>query len=570
MSDRSTSNTLEPPQPDDQTAHNAGTSATVLGNFDYIAGSHDQFNLVLNDAPAQTEIANRAGLSSKFMPIGQGFGYGGARNADGAEAGIAPDPTILGSQAIPLASQQADGQDIVQNDDNSFAGLNYRHTFSSNLTGLISVGAGRSVLDFRNHSPSINMSSFNPDGTLTTIDNSIEFNPTVLRSNSQKEVAGSLTSVQSTHTYKAGFIYQGQSGDNSYQFIPQSQLALDALFAVDPALAPAGAANGSTDVLGNPVYIMTPGAATPTLNVHRSGYYGAIYAQDTWNASHHVSVGYGLRLDSYNSKQNTGTPNVNQSYLSPRINFAYAMSRGTIGRLIYDKMFTQPPLSEGAIIGAPLKPETYDLYETDLERQVAPGQSMKISYWYKNIRNQNDTGFLIPFTQIGAYTTFQYEFASAHGTEFSYDVTPRGNVGTGGYIAFTNSQVEPGGVDQLGNPSPTQSDHDQRNTISTGINYTWRSQAFAGLEYYFGSGEASSKIVPISPLNPNVLDNGQRQSHSEVNLRIASPPLGGAATFELDVENLFNSLNVINFNSGFDGTRFQQGRRVLFRLIGNY
>ncbi len=582
LSDRYTDNALEPPQPDPQDAHNGGTSATALGNFDYIASPRDSFNLVLNDAPARTEIGNRTGLSGKFMPVGQGFGYGGARNADGGEAGVAPDPTILGSQVIVLPSQQTAGQDIFQNDDNSFSGLNYRHTFSKSLTSLFSVGAGRSILDIHNNNPSINMNSFNLDGTLATTDNSIEFNPNISRSDSQTEVAGSLTSAQSTHTYKAGFIYQSQVGDESYQFIPQSQLALDALFASTSfngvSLAPAGATNGATDVLGNPVYIMTPGAVTPVADVHRSGYYAAGYLQDAWNASSRLAVTYGLRLDDYNQKQNlsftngqpTSQTKVNQAYLSPRMNVAYALSRTTNWDVIYDKMFTQPPLSQGALIGLPLKPETYDLYETFFQHQTGPGQAWKIDYYYKDIRNQNDTGLLIPFTQIGAFTTLQYTVASVHGTEVSYNLTPRGNSGLGGYLAFTNSEAQPGGTNQLGGPSPTQNDHDQRNTYGLGVDYTWRNQAFAGLDFYAGSGEASSVFAPVSPNNPNTLNNGQRNAHNFVNLRFASPPLGHAMTLELDVANLFNSLDVLNFNSGFSGTRFQEGRRIILRAIGTF
>ncbi len=83
LSNRSTDNALESPQPDNQDAHNAQTASTLLGHFDYLPDSNDEFSLTLNTTPANTEVANRTGLSSYYAPVGQGYGYGGARDANG-------------------------------------------------------------------------------------------------------------------------------------------------------------------------------------------------------------------------------------------------------------------------------------------------------------------------------------------------------------------------------------------------------------------------------------------------------------------------------------------------------
>ncbi len=463
-SNRSTDNTLEPPQPDDQSAHNHGTAATLFGNFEYLPSSRDQFTLLVNSAPASTQIANRTGLPSKYAPVGQGFGYGGARNADGSEAGITPDPAVLGSQDIALGSQQADGQDVYQKDANDFAALNYRHTFNPRLTGLVSAGVNRSILDIFNHNPSIDLNSLNPDGTLMTIDNSIEYNPTILRSSTQKELSASLTQVSATHTYKAGFLLTGQTGDELYQFTPQSQLALDALNAVQaggPQLTPNGTAqmdaqgNPVLDTLGNQVYLITPGATTPVVRVHRSGYYNAGYVQDTWRESRRFTANYGLRLDGYGQKQNLGTPSVNQAFLSPRVNLAYSLGGGATALASYDKLFTQPPLAQGAIVGTSLKPQITNAYEVDLQKQFGRYQTAKIAEYQKNDHNQNDTGILIPYTQIGAYTTLQYTDATIRGTEFSYELTPQGGVGMGGYVPTPTASRAPAASTRPAPPRPT-------------------------------------------------------------------------------------------------------------------
>ncbi len=579
VSNRSTDNTLEAPQPDNQTAHNHGLSTIALGNFDYLAGTNDQFTLTINSSPAHTQIANRTGLGSNYAPVGQGYGYGGARDADGAEVGA--DPTTVGGQTIALGSQQTAGQDIYQNDDNTFGLLNYRHGFSHGLTGLLSLGLNHSGLDIKNHNPSIDPTALNADGTLSVLDNSIEFNPTIQRVNTQKEIAGSLTQASGAHTYKAGFIFDGQTGDEVYQFVPQSQLALDALNAVQsgggPGLTPGGtpqtdaSGNPVLDALGNQVYLIDPkNAATPTVHVHRSGYYNAGYLQDTWRTTRQLTINYGVRLDGYGQKQNLGTPSVNQAYLSPRLNLAYALNGGTTFRASYDKLFTQPPLAQGAIVGTSLRPQLTNAYEASVEQRFGTTQTAKIAYYQKNDSSENDTGILIPYTQIGAYTTLQYQYATIQGTEVSYDLAPRNNVGVGAYAAFTRSKARPGGLDQTGGAAPIVNDHDQRSTLSTGLSYTFKSQAFAGVDYYYGSGEASSVLAPIGASNSNILNGGKRNSHSLFNLRLASPPLAGRGGLELDVDNVFDKRDVLNFNSGFSGTRFQQGRRVLLRVTGSF
>jgi outer membrane receptor protein involved in Fe transport len=596
VNNRSTDNALEPPQPDDQDAHNAGVSSTMLGHFDYISSPKDQFSLTLNTTPATTEVANRTGLSSYYEPVGQGYGFGGARNANGYLPGWSATSvaTAAGAGTLPLGaaqdvlpSQEQDGQDDYQNDNNTFGLLNYRHTFDPQTTGLMSFSQTSSITQLRNNNPSNNiLDMVNPDGTLTTTDNSIEFNPDMTRLYNQSQIQGNLTKSQGAHTYKGGIIIDDQKGDESYQFTPQSQLALDALaniysFAQNPQnvvnpLLPAGGYTGGTDALGNPIWVMAhAGESFPTLTAHKTGYYGAAYLQDTWNESSRFTVNYGARYDAFhqsdsisNSNGYAATTSLTKGVLSPRINTAYVVAPRTIARLSYDHLFTQPPLAQGAIVGQVIKPETWDQYEASIEKQVGPGQTGKIDYYYKNIRNQDDTGILIPFTQIGALTTLNYQFASVHGLEISYDLTPRNNIGTGAFLAYTYSIAKPGGLNEVGTQAPWINDHSQYDTLSTGLNYTWRSQAYTSATLYFGSGESSSVLGPVStapgPEAEPSLQDGHTIPRTQVDVRLASSPkMLGIVGLQIDVINLFDSLAVDNFNSGFSGTRFQQARTVL-------
>jgi outer membrane receptor protein involved in Fe transport len=590
INNRSTANALEPPQPSPQDAHNAGVSSTMLGHFDYLPNQKDQFSLTLNTTPAFTEVANRTGLSGYYAPVGQGYGYGGARNADGylpgwsatSVAAAAGSDGTLGAYVPGLGSQEQDGQDDYQQDNNTFGLLNFRHAFDPQTTGLVSFSQTTSITQLRNNNPANSiLDMVNPDGTLTTTDNSIEFNPDMTRLYNQSQIQGNLTKSQGTHTYKGGVIFDDQKGDESYQFTPQSQLALDALANIYPSgvtnpLLPGGSYTGGTDALGNPIWTMaSAGESFPTLRVHKTGYYGAAYLQDTWNESRRFTVNYGVRYDMFHQTDNlsnsngySGSGSLTKGVLSPRINTAYVLAPRTIMRLSYDHLFTQPPLAQGAVIGQVIHPETWDQYEASVEKQVAPQQTAKIDYYYKNIRNQDDTGILIPFTQIGALTTLNYQFASVHGLELSYDLTPRNNIGTGAYLAYTYSVAKPGGLDELGGQAPYINDHNQYNTLSTGVNYTWRSQAYASTTFYYGSGEASSVLGPVStapgPEAEPSLEDGHTIPRTQVDVRLASSPkMLGIAGLQLDVINLFDSLAVDNFNSGFSGTRFQQARTVL-------
>jgi hypothetical protein len=550
---RQTDNALEPPQPDNQTAHNHGVSSTIFGNFSYKPALRDELTFSLNAAPARTRVANRSGLSSAYESVGEGFGYGGFRNANGVRPD-ATDPSVLGAVTAPLPSQDAFGQSILQKDNNGFGLLQYRHGFNDNLTGVLSLGSTHSGMDFSNTSPVPNLASL-------PVDSAIEYNPTINRTSDQTELEGALTLAQGAHTYKAGFLLDQQIGDESYELVPGSQLALDELVAIDTRLAPAGTFGSGVDVNGNPIYnIDTHDTTVPTLKVHRSGYYHAGFVQDTWR-ERKLTVNYGVRLDSYHQAQNLGSTDVDKTALSPRLNMAYAFTPLTVGRLSYNHLFIQPPLAQGAIIGHPIQPETYDHYEADLERQVAPGQAVKLAYYYKNMRNQIDTGLLIPVTQIGVYSAVNFEHGAAHGFEFSYDLTPHGNIGTSAYVAYSNALDKPGGLDNTGAPAPTFNDHDQLNTVSAGLNYTWPSLASVGVDVYHGSGLASSIVF----------DN-KRTPRTNVNVRLATAPklIGNTAGLELNVENLFDERNVINFLSGFSGTRFEQGRRVLLSLTGGF
>jgi outer membrane receptor protein involved in Fe transport len=554
-------NALEPQQPDNQTAHNNGHDESYFAKFGFTPSSKDSLSMTLSRAPSFLNLSNRTGLSDRYASAGQGYGFLGLRNSDGTRPDVTDENRdALGAQTLLLPSQQDERQDIFQNEVNEFGTLTYHRNLSTKDTLQVAGVFLHSSQDVRNNNPGVDLQNL-------PVDNSIEYNPTAKRNVYHSQINASLAAHRGIHEFKIGYLNDGQHGDESYQLIPGSQLALNELASLSPALAPAGTVqmgaqnNPVLDVNGNPVYTPNAGATSPTLQVHRSGFYEAAYVQDTWTPGH-LTANYGIRYDRYRQGQNLGQPNIDNKYFSPRINLSYALSPPTRLRLSYNKLMNVPPLAQGAVVGQPIQPETLSQYDASVEHQVKPGQSAKIAYYYKQISNQVDTGLLIPGSQIGLYSAVNLQYGGVHGIETSYDFSPLHGVGWDGFVNYTYSIARPNGVDNTGAPVPLYNDHDQRHTVGAGLAYLWKGGATAAMTLNYGSGLASSPIPPSE----------SRISRTQVDLRLASSPhaLGNHGGLGLDVTNLFDTRSVINFQSAFSGTRFQQGRRILLSLFGNF
>lgn len=559
---RRTDNGLEPPQPDRQSVNNRLVSSTAFGNLQYNLRPGQTLSLLFNTAPARSDVANRTGLPERFAPYGGGFGYGGALDADEG-----------------LESQEEKGQRVYQRDDNQFTTLQYRGTDSRNIDTVFSLGFSRSVSNILNETDDPTNTNLISSAALPE-NSSLEFHPTIRRRSRQLQFQGSVTVPQGVHTLKFGALYSDQSGRESYRLVPGSQTALDHLFALDPRLAPAGGTviphddddhdddGGGNERVGRATrgvghgseeepdrYQLDTPSAVPTLSVRRSGYYAAAYAQDTFRATPKLTLNYGARVDSYRGAQDLGQEAVRATELSPRINAAYQVAPRTLWRASYNRLFSVPPQAQGAILGASIKPQISNMVETSVERQLPDNQVVKLAGYRKWNRNQLDTAILVEGTQIGAFTTINIERSMVAGVELSYDKQPRGGVGLGGYLTWSNITAKPN------QPFPDAfNDHDQRNTVSAGLTYAHAGGATAGVNFVYGSGIFSGAY------------DGKRHPRKEVNLSLSSGPRreAGGLKFDLSVENLFDQRQVINFLSPFSGTRFQQGRRVMLSLSGKF
>jgi hypothetical protein len=543
----------EPQQPDDQDAHNSGSTASAFVRLRYAPSSKDAFSLTLSGNPADIDIPNRTGLPSSFRSVGQGFGLFGMRNADGTRPDVtAENAGTLGSDTILLPSQQKAGQDIVEKDTNEFSVLSYNRLLAPGSEAQFALTILHSGQDVTNGNPATDLANL-------PVDSSIEFSPTVYRNVHHVQLNGNVGATRGKHRLKAGFLYDAQSGVESYQLVPGSQLALDALAVDAPGLAPAGTASATLDVNGNPIYTAT--GPVPTVLIERKGYYAAAYLQDTWSLGRLVA-NYGLRGDWYSQNLNDGVAKVDKFELSPRLNLSYDLNRLTQIHLAYNHLLNTPPIAQGALLGQVIEPEILDQYDASISRTIVRGQKASIGYYYKQIRNQFDTGLLIPGSQIGIYSTVSLERAGVHGVELSYDISAPGGIGWDGYLNYSYSAAKPKGLDNLGEEVGPYNDHDQRQTLGAGLAYTLKSGASAALTYQFGSGLASSVVPPSEDRTP--------RDQLDLKLFSGNVLFGKKAGLTLDVQNLLDSRKVINFESAFSGTRFQMGRRITLGLSGKF
>lgn len=510
---RTTRNALESPQPNRQEENNSANSYIGFGNFDYRLSSTELLSLTVSANPSQNGIANRTGLPGGYPLSGLGFGGAGA-DGQPSQAGL--------------------GQNDYQQDRNEFGVLSYRRDIDARTQALLSFGLIHTGIDLKNHNPAVP----NP----LPADSSIEYNPNISRNGRDAQGQGSITHSVGTHTLKAGFLFDRQTGEESYQLVSGSQAAEDYLNNPD---------NGLTDLANGGI-----------VRVSRSGHYNAAYLQDTWRLTPRFTANYGIRYDDYLQDQTTVGPvtgtndaKISLKTLSPRINLAYSVRTGTVVRASYNRLTIIPPTAQGAAVGDAIRPETLNQFDASVEQQTGPGQSLRVGVFQKEIRDQLDTGLLISGTQIGAFVTENIPKGFIRGLTVAYNLVPTQPYGFSSYVAYQLATAKPQGTDDAYN------DHDQLNTLSAGLSYALRTGESLGVVFNYGSGFASSVFDEDSPRHP----------HYEVNLRLSSNPnlfnKGLGAT--LEIENLTDQREVMNFNSAFSGTRFQQGRRVLFTINGH-
>lgn len=294
--------------------------------------------------------------------------------------------------------------------------------------------------------------------------------------------------------------------------------------------------------------------------VARAGFSGGLFLSHTLPLLDDLILNYGVRLDRFNDGIS-----VNTGQISPFANFAYAPTAQDSLRLSYHRLFQAPPLELALGFSDSVLPQRVHLFEASYEHQFEGGITGKLAALHKSYRDQIDTGQLISLSNIPLYAPVNFGQATYNGIELS--VNSHNKTGLNGFLSANLSWAR--AQSASANITTTAfNDHDQRLQLTAGLSHTWDSGLTVASDVFYGSGfpQEALGLYNAQGIFPYGL-NQQRVPRFLANLSVNYWPVREPNSVEyggsLQVLNLFDQRNLINFFSDFSGTRFAQQRRLM-------
>lgn len=301
------------------------------------------------------------------------------------------------------------------------------------------------------------------------------------------------------------------------------------------------------------------------VNLARRGMISALYFSDTFPVGDRLVLNAGARAEEF---KNFST--VTASQVSPRLNAAYDLGKNQVLRASYNRTFNAPPLEVDTTGGTFTLPQRTHQTELAYEFQPFDNAVGRVAGVYKEFKDQVDVGLLIPNSNVPLFGPVNFGSAVYRGLELSLNTSNR--FGWNGFLAATLFAVaKPLTQGRFTDELPRFNDHDQRNQVNTGANYTFDSGITLGGDVLWASGFPQEAIglynqAGVTPFGLS----GDRFDRAIANLsaryaprdergRVRNDGLSGT----LQVQNVFDEREVVNFLSEFSGTRFVQGRRTL-------
>lgn len=318
----------------------------------------------------------------------------------------------------------------------------------------------------------------------------------------------------------------------------------------------------------------------------------AAYVQDQWHRNN-WNVGAGLRFDHYGFV-------AHQSGWSPRVGISrYVPSLNLLLHASYDRVFQTPAMENlllasspqlksiaPIVVRLPVRPAHANYYEGGFTKALLGKLRLDANIFRRDFHDYPDDDVLLD-TGI----SFPISFAKARifGEELRLEVPHWGRFS--GYLSYANqSGIGQGPItgglflgsdaaNQLTNTSKFAVTQDQRNTLRTYVRFQAPARVWLALGSQYGSGLPAE----VGSADPNfLLTQYGPEILSQVNLargrvrpNFSVDVAGGAeiyrkeqrsAVFQIQVSNLADRVNVINFASLFSGTAVAPPRSVSARL----
>ena len=325
----------------------------------------------------------------------------------------------------------------------------------------------------------------------------------------------------------------------------------------------------------------------------------SVYVQDVIRAGA-LTLSAGVRYDHYQFL-------VTENFWSPRVAAAWHVAKaGLVLRASYDRAVTIPAIENLLLAssvaaqrltdettGLPVRPARGNFFEVGFSKSL--GAFRLDSSWYRrNIRNFADDDV---FLNTGVSFPVSFDRARIQGFDSKFEL-PRwrrlsgyvsySNLTGIGYLPITGGLFLDDDAEELLSANTNfPITQDQRNTVQTRFRYDLHRRVWTSLGFWYNSGlplerEEGDDLDEVDELKerygPAVLSQVDlrrgrvRPSHAwdaSAGVRVWERERR-SVTFQADLLNWTNRLNVINFAGLFSGTALGAPRSVQFRLQAEF
>ena len=326
----------------------------------------------------------------------------------------------------------------------------------------------------------------------------------------------------------------------------------------------------------------------------RSDREGALFVQDQVHAGA-WTVNAGLRWDTYRFV-------VDEQALSPRLGVAWAPRPDLVLRASYDRAF-QTPAAENLLLASspavdvlgdevvrlPVRPSRGNFYEAGLSKTFAGALRLDATAYRRIARNFADDDVLL---NTGVSFPIALARGTVNGAELTVTVPQYGRwSGSAGYALMKGTAQLPvtGGLllgdeaDAALHVSDTISvSQDQRHTVHGRVNYQVTQSGWVALAASYGSGLpfefTGTEADALAQYGSRIVGRVDFET-GRVRPRLSLDAAAGvvlqqrsktALRLQVDVRNLTNRLDVIDFAGLFSGTAIAPPRSVDLRVSAEF
>ncbi len=331
---------------------------------------------------------------------------------------------------------------------------------------------------------------------------------------------------------------------------------------------------------------------------HRTDVEPAAFAQDEYHRNN-WNVRLGVRYDHYHFV-------VNQAAWSPRVAISrYFPSAGVLFHISYDRVFQTPavenlllassPLVEqisSLVLRLPVEPARANYYEAGLTKSIQSKLRFDVNVFQRDFRNYSDDD-----TLLNTGVSFPIADASARirGVEARLEMPQWGRFS--GFMSYANQEgigqgpitgglfIGAEAIAGLADNSRFWVSQDQRNTAHGRLRFQASRRLWLATEAFFGSGlpveldtgdtNYQFLLAQYGTRILNEVDFARGRVRPSYSLDTSSGmdlyhKENKTLTLEVQISNLTNHLNVINFASLFSGTAIGAPRSFEARLKASF